>query len=243
MEDAYRKCYRELYFNHWWWRAREETVVETLRRAGVQPGGYVLDVGCGGGLMFPRLAEFGEVEGIEVDAAAASEGPAQSNRIYVRPFDRSFQPGRRYALILLLDVLEHLEDAGAALAYAVELLAESGLVLVTVPALNYLWTTHDDLNQHLRRYSKGSFERLAREAGLNIRDSRYFFHWLAATKLAVRAKERLVPTQPKPPAIPPPLVNRLLYRASRWEELLLRRLPVPFGNSLLVVGDRAGTRP
>jgi trans-aconitate methyltransferase len=192
--------------------------------------------------MFPRLAEFGEVEGIEVDPAAASEGPARSNKIQVGRFDRSFQPGRRYELILLLDVLEHLEDAGAALAYAVELLAESGLVLVTVPALNYLWTTHDDLNQHLRRYSKGSFERLACAAGLNVRDSRYFFHWLAATKLAVRAKERFVSTQPKPPAIPPPLVNRLLYRASRWEELLVRRLPVPFGNSLLVLGDRAGTR-
>ncbi len=66
-------------------------------------------------------------------------------------------------------------------------------------------------HQHLRRYSKDSFERLAREAGLNIRDSRYFFHWLAASKLAVRAKERLLPTEPKPPAIPPPLVNRLLY--------------------------------
>jgi 2-polyprenyl-3-methyl-5-hydroxy-6-metoxy-1,4-benzoquinol methylase len=90
MEDAYRKRYRELYFNHWWWRAREEIIIETLRRVGVQPGGYVLDVGCGGGLMFPRLAEFGEVEGIEVDATAASEGPARFNRIHVGEYWRNF---------------------------------------------------------------------------------------------------------------------------------------------------------
>jgi len=238
MHEAYRKVYRELYFGHWWWLAREEVVIETLRRAGVKGGGRVLDVGCGCGLLFPRLAEFGEVEGIEVDAASAREGAARY-AIHVGSFDRTFQPGRRYALILLLDVLEHLEDPKAALSYAVELLVESGVVLATVPALNCLWTTHDDLNQHLRRYSKTSFARLAYEAELKVHYSRYIFQWLAAAKLLVRATESFVPTMPKPPLIPPPLVNRILYRASRWEEVLLRRLPMPFGNSLLVVGGKA----
>ncbi len=94
MEDAYRKRYRELYFNHWWWRAREETIVETLRRAGVQPGGYVLDVGCRGGLMFPRLAEFGEVEGIEVDDRSSSSAR-------VPPFAGSARPVRCRNLVAI----------------------------------------------------------------------------------------------------------------------------------------------
>jgi len=238
MEDSYRKRYRELYFGHWWWRAREEIVIDTLRRVGVKRGAHLLDVGCGGGLLFPRLSEFGDVEGIEIDEALAREG-ATGYTIHVGPFDRTFRPDKRYSIILLLDVLEHLEDPQAALGYAVELLAASGIILVTVPALNWLWTTHDDLNQHLRRYSKTSFARLAQEAGLEIYHSRYVFYWLAATKLLVRAKETLIPTLPAPPPIPPPLVNRMFYHASRLEDLLLRRLPLPFGNSLLVVGGRS----
>ncbi|HXN87359.1 MAG TPA: class I SAM-dependent methyltransferase [Candidatus Binataceae bacterium] len=238
MEEAYRKSYRELYFGHWWWRAREEIIVDALRQAGLTRGGHILDVGCGGGLLFPRLAEFGEVEGIEADTDSAHES-SSSNKIHIGTFDQSFKPPYRYELILLLDVLEHLPDPEAVLAHAVDLLTPSGLVMVTLPALNSLWTTHDDLNQHLRRYSKASFGKLAQLAGLNLRYSRYIFYWLALGKLMVRAKEGIVSTKPTPPGIPPRLINETLYRACLWEDAILRRFPIPFGNSLIAIGERA----
>ena len=107
MDPEYGSLYRTLYERHWWWRAREEAIVETLR-ATRPPSGWrsVLDVGCGDGLFFGRLAEFGTVTGVEPDAALVSD--ERRSLIHVGPFDRSFAPGRQYSLILMLDMLEHL---------------------------------------------------------------------------------------------------------------------------------------
>ena len=238
MFDIYRKHYRELYFGHWWWRAREEIIAGAIRHAGIRPGGRILDVGCGGGLLFPRLGQFGTPEGIESDSELAREGD-ENYHIQVGDFDDSFAPGYRYELILMLDVLEHLEHPEQALRHALDLLTDTGRILVTVPALNWLWTTHDDLNMHLRRYTKRSLAQLADLAGVKLLEVRYIFHWLAAAKLLVRAKEAVIRTQPSPPKIPPAVLNGVLYRATLWEDSLLRPLALPIGNSLIALGGRA----
>ena len=94
-----------------------------------------------------------------------------------------------------------------------------------------------------RSYTKRSFGALAATVGLRINDARYFFHWMAAAKLATRLVEALVPGAPTSPMLPPALANDALYLLSRLEERLLGRLSVPFGTSLLIVGgngDGAG---
>ena len=138
----------------------------------------------------------------------------------------------------MLDVLEHLSDPAASLRHALSLLEPGGVFLATVPSFMALWTRHDDLNHHYTRYDKTSFDALAAEAGLHIDQSRYFFHWTAAAKIATRIKEALIPGEPASPSVPSPVVNRALYALSRLEERVLGAVPVPFGSSLLVVGGR-----
>jgi SAM-dependent methyltransferase len=156
----------------------------------------------------------------------------------VAPFDASFQPGKNYDLILILDVLEHVDMPEQALRRALALLKPGGIVVVTVPAFRMLWTHHDRLNQHRTRFTKGSFDRLAKSAGMKIVASRYFFAWLFAAKLALRAVEAILPANPRIPRIPSPAVNDFLYRVSRIEEKLTRIFHVPIGSSLLIVGRR-----
>src|SRR5260370_1313885 len=103
------------------------------------------------------------------------------------------------------------------------------------PAIPLLWTTHDDLNHHVARYTQRSFRALAREAGLRVERARYFFHWGFAAKLLVRLYEAAVRPPPAPPRVPPRSLNRLLYLASRLEQRVLTPLSLPFGSSLLVV--------
>jgi 2-polyprenyl-3-methyl-5-hydroxy-6-metoxy-1,4-benzoquinol methylase len=244
MDPRYSAIYRRLYDEHWWWRARGQFIVAELRRRIAGPGHRILDVGCGNGLLFDRLAPFGEVEGVEVDAAAAGPGGRHRDRIFVGPFDHRFQPGRSYSVILMLDFIEHLADPLPALRRALELLDDDGIVLVTVPAFPSLWTSHDDLNRHFLRYTKRSFELLAGSAGMRIVDWRYFFHWVHPVKLLVRARERLAPSPPAPPSIPPAPLNAILFHLSRLEQIVFRRLPLPFGNSLFVLGCRGeGSEP
>jgi SAM-dependent methyltransferase len=239
MRADYGQRYRELFERHWWWRAREAAILEALRTHRPAHGWRtILDVGCGDGLFFPPLAELGEVEGVEASADLVNPELVRSGQVHVCPFDRSFQPGKRYALILMLDVLEHLEEPEAALRHALTLLEPDGVLLVTVPAFNLLWTNHDVLNAHFTRYTRRSFGNLARQAGLRIESSRYFFQWVFPAKLAARAGERLLQLQPKPPAVPPRWINEILYGLSRLEERLVGFLPWPFGSSLMILGSK-----
>jgi SAM-dependent methyltransferase len=196
----------------------------------------VLDIGCGDGLFFDRLGEFGQVEGVEPEGALLDRGGKWRDAIHTVAFDERFQPAHRFGLILLLDVLEHLERPAAALRHAVSLLAPGGVVLVTVPAFDSLWTRHDDLNHHVRRYSRSQFRALAGEAGMEIGRERYLFQWLAVAKLVTRAVESVLGGPPALPTIPAAPFNRLLTAVSRLETRIASGVPMPFGSSLMISG-------
>ncbi len=237
MDPEFIQRYRELYESHWWFRAREELIVRFLRQKQPAGGwGTILDVGCGDGLFFRELAQFGDVEGIELAADAISPNNPFRERIHICPFDRTFQPGKQYSLIVMLDVLEHLPEPVEALRNAISLLKSNGSLLITVPAFRTLWTSHDELNHHFARYTKASFKQVAEKAGLRMVESRYLFYWLFFAKLAVRGKERLLGSIPTVPAVPPSGLNHLLLWVSRMEERILGKLPVPLGTSLLIFG-------
>lgn len=242
MDPAYRAAYGELYRRHWWWRAREAAILTELRRLSPPLGwSHILDIGCGDGLLFDRLSAFGTVEGVEPESALLDPGGRWRQAIHNVPFDQRFQPGHRFGLILFLDVLEHLERPEDALQSAIRLLEPGGVIVVTVPAFQGLWTRHDEMNHHLLRYDKPTFRRLAAAAGLRIARERYLFQWLAPVKLAVRGLEALRPAGPnrKPPAIPPSPLNLVLTALTRLEAAVAVRLSLPFGSSLLVTGTAA----
>jgi hypothetical protein len=143
----------------------------------------------------------------------------------------------------MLDVLEHLEDPVKALRHAVSLLGPGGAVLVTVPAFNLLWTNHDVVNGHFRRYTRSGFHDLVRQAGMKMEAERYFFHWLFPVKLGTRVTERILGLRPRPPGIPRAWFNTSLYWLCRLEQRTWGGLPLPFGSSLMVLGRRPPSNP
>lgn len=237
MDERYIAQYRDLYERHWWWRARERYILDALQRA-APPGGWrrILDIGCGDGLFFNRLTELGEVEGVD---PAAHAGSRWADRIHTAPFDASFDPGRRYSLILFLDVLEHLDRPEEAVRAATRLLDEGGAILITVPAFPQLWTRHDDLNRHRIRYTTRTLTALVNSAGLEALDARYLFQSLAAAKLIIRARERIISGEPRAPRVPGSLLNRGLELACAWEARILGPIRPPFGSSLMMLARRA----
>ncbi len=240
MNPEYAERYRELFEKHWWWRARTAFIVETLRHLR-PPNGWerILDIGCGDGLFFPRLREFGDVEGIEPSAELLNPTNPDRDRIYVGPFDRNFHPGRQYSLILMLDVLEHLENPIEALRQVADLLQPDGMFLITVPAFMALWTNHDVMNHHFTRYTKARLCKVIEDAGLCVTEERYLYHWMCPAKLAVGFAERILHSEPKPATVPSGWINEALFRLSRLEQKTISRLPMPVGSSLMTIGKRA----
>jgi len=243
LDPDYGQKYRALYEKHWWWRAREDILVDELtRRLPKSSSNLILDVGCGDALFFKRLRQFGDVEGVESEPELVDPNGPDRSRISVAPFDSAFQPGRAYDLILMLDVPEHLDAPGEALSHGLSLLKPGGLIVITVPAFMLLWTNHDRLNKHRTRFTKATFAHLAKSAGMRVDEYRYFFVWLAVAKLFARWKEALIPSDPRIPGIPSSFLNQILYRFSYVEERIFRNLPAPLGSSLLVVGSRSQER-
>jgi 2-polyprenyl-3-methyl-5-hydroxy-6-metoxy-1,4-benzoquinol methylase len=236
MDAQYALNYRELYEKHWWWRARERFILATLK--GLRSQGSwdsILDVGCGEGLFFDCLKELGEVEGVETNPSLVTHENRWKQQIYVSTFDAMFQTNKQYSLILMLDVLEHLPNPMVCLRRAEDLLGPAGNLLITVPAFSCLWTTHDELNHHVSRFTKKTLSELISRTALKIHNLRYFFHWMFPVKLLIHCKEMCFRTDPSIPEVPAYHINAVLYRLSILEQKLFSARALPFGSSLLAV--------
>lgn len=244
MDREYIEVYRELYQRHWWWRSRTEFIVDKLRELRPAAGWkQILDIGCGDALFFERLSVFGEVEGVEPCAEMVSPENPYRERIYIGPFDKNFHPEHQFSLILMLDVLEHLDDPVAALTYVRDLLTPEGILMATVPACMLLWTNHDVLNHHRTRYTKQRLREIATQAGLRIQEEGYLYRWVFPLKLAARIMENIFHRKPAVPKAPPSWVNQAAFWISRIEQKSLRLLPVPFGSSLMVIATKPQVKP
>ena len=240
MTPAYAARYRRLHAEHWWWRARQRAVLATIRRHHAADPAHdrVLDVGCGDGLLFDGLAAFGTVCGVEPDPATLDPAGPHRAAIHVgRLGDASAPPGP-FALVTALDVLEHVDDDAGLAAQIFARLEPGGTFVATVPAFRTLWTAHDDLNRHVRRYTRASLRRTLAAVGFAVERPRYLFHWVAAAKLGVRAREAAFGAKPETPTVPPRLVNAALDRASGWELRGGRGLGLPFGSSVIAVARK-----
>lgn len=238
MREDYAAAYTELSARHWWWRARRSFVLARLEALAPDAGWQrILDVGCGDGAWFEALERFGAVEGVEPDSSLAGKGRARGRSIHVQPFDRDFEAEHRFGLILFLDVLEHLDEPEEALRDAAELLEPGGKVVITVPAFDLLWTNHDEINHHRRRYVRRQLEGQVEEAGLQTVRAQYLFHWVFLAKLIVRLTESLVGPSSGIPGVPPRPLNEFLYGLSRFEQVSRLGRILPLGGSLFLVAE------
>jgi SAM-dependent methyltransferase len=216
----------------WWYRGRRAIVLDAVRRlrAGVAGEPRFLDAGCGGGAVLAELAKLGTAVGIEpspVSRQVALErgvAPVLDARLEAIPAEReSFEIG------LALDVLEHIDDDRAALRELRRVVSRAGGIVVTVPAHPRLWSRHDELNEHRRRYTARTLRAAAESSGWQVGRITHFNLLLlpgALLRYRFGAGDGL--------DIPPAPINRSLEGALQLERLLIRAgLRLPAGLSLL----------
>jgi SAM-dependent methyltransferase len=225
---------------HWWYRGRRRVLEDVIAGLGLPEDARILDAGCGSGRNMIELARRGTVTGVEVSetsvriARERGAGEVVLGSMLEMPFaDNSFD------LATCLDVIEHLEDDAAALRELRRVVAPGGSLLVTVPAYEWLWSGHDEVNHHFRRYTDRSLKRSAEEAGWQQARSTHFNALLLPVAILLRVLDRFSRKTTESSLdlwVPPEPLNWLLERPLLLEAALIGRGGrIPAGLSLLAV--------
>ena len=242
MDETLYHPFLEVERTHWWFRARRDILTALVTRL-VPAGGKVLDLGCGTGYFLEGLTPRYEAWGVDFSPLAVRMSQARG-LAHVRvgtTEDLTAVNQRRYDLVCLLDVIEHLDDDLGALQKAREVLQPGGHVLVTVPAYRWMWSRHDELNHHRRRYTREELGDVLTRAGFSLERLTYFNCHLLPLAWAVRTWRRLTRDSGENEfALPPAWLNETLRRLFLAERNRLGRgRGYPFGLCGLAVG-RAG---
>jgi len=175
MDAAYVAVHIEEDRSHWWFRGRLAVILAALRRALPPRRVRLLELGCGSGNVLASLSEFGEAVGMDGhgDLVAAARAAGLDVRAGHLP-DELGVPQGWADVVLLLDVIEHVDDDLATLRAARASVGEAGLLVVTVPAYQWLWSGHDEVLGHRRRYTAAELRAAVERAGFTVLRVSYF---------------------------------------------------------------------
>jgi SAM-dependent methyltransferase len=192
MDKNYYKRYYTLEREHWWFSARAELLMSHIRRVFANRTDLkILNVGAATGYSSELLQQFGAVTSVEFDEECYEftrnvvKIPIQQGSI----LDLDF-PDNTFDLVCAFDVIEHVEDDRLAVSEMRRVAKSGGIMFVSVPAFMFLWSEHDVVNHHFRRYTSKILRRLFSEYDAPIFHS-YFNFWLFFPIAAVRLLARL----------------------------------------------------
>jgi SAM-dependent methyltransferase len=229
--------------DHWWYRARRALVADLLAGE-LAPGATAVDVGCGTGDNLGALDGVAgrTVAGVELSEYAVRHAPRSAGgrgRAGVARAEHLPFPTACADLVTSMDVIEHLDD-DAALAEYRRVVRSGGLVLLTVPAYQWLWSDHDTWAAHRRRYSRRTLVAAVERAGLLTRRVTYFNSFLVPPAAVLRRTpaRRLVKGEQDEVGASSPAVDRVMTGLAGLERRWARRRAVPFGLSIVCLAGR-----
>jgi SAM-dependent methyltransferase len=228
---------------HWWFASRRAIVDRIIGRLGLPPDAAILEPGCGTGGNFPMLARRGQLYAIDADESAIGFAQSRGLAWVTRGFLPEAIPfgDRRFDLVVMTDVLEHLDDQTGTLRALHARLRPGGWLLMTVPAMAWLWSDHDVTHHHRRRYRASELRALVSACGFDVRYLSYYnfllFPVIAGARMwqRVGARDRKGAGRRHDLAMPPAAINSILQRIFSSERYLVGTARIPFGVSLIVL--------
>lgn len=229
--------------DHFWIRRRFR-VLQKLADPLIREARQIAEVGCGNGLVQRCLEDYYQIEvlGFDLNEPALKRNVSRRSPLYCYDIHHRCEEFRgRFDVIIMFDVLEHIENDTSFLEETRFHLAKRGSIIINVPANQFLFSDYDRVAGHFRRYSMRSLERIAAESGLRIRCCTYWGATLipflilrkGILKFGNKKREDIISCGFDPKA---PYINRLMEWVSACE-------PIPqqlLGTSLMAVLETAG---
>ena len=231
MRDEVYKRHIENFKNHWWFQGRKKIIEIILEKNKNKKKLDILDFGAGSGTNLKMLSKFGKVYIYE---------PHQSTKAFLKKNYKSknFQvlkkiTNKKFDIILLADVLEHLKNDKREIDKLSKNLKSKGKFLITVPAFQLLFTRKDTILGHYRRYNRGKLKNVFKN--YKIIKLTYFnfflFFPIAIVLLIFRVlKIDFIDDVEKKPNN---FFNSLLYSIFVFESKIINYINFPFGISII----------
>lgn len=240
MKENYEKIYHDVETNHWWFKSRRKYLIDLLKNT--PKNSKILDIGCSSGILLKDLEDNGfapeNLFGIDIsEKAIANCKRNQLANTFVMDA-QNITLNETFDVIIASDCLEHLQEDEKALKNWKSLLKSNGTMYVFVPAFSFLWSYHDTINHHFRRYTKRELKTKLQQQDFIITRASYWNFMLFFPILIIRKITNLF-KQDKPNKgdlkIERTIVNSLLLNLLLIENKLLKHLNFPFGISVFCI--------
>lgn len=202
--------------DHWYYLSKARMMASHVDRCQ-----SVLDVGAGSGFFSRWLLRKGRAEraicvdpGYEAEREESEEGRPIRFRQSIESSDAD--------LVLMMDVLEHVDDDVGLLSSYAELLEPGARVLITVPAFEFIWSAHDEFLEHRRRYTLKRLRRTVADAGLSEVSGHYYFGAVFPLAVVVRLLGRARKAERSDMKPAHPVLNRILRGICSAERRAMR---------------------
>lgn len=246
MNTDYLQKYYHYERNHWWFQVRERIIVQQLNVSlPTGKGLKILNAGCATGRSSQMLQQYGEVTSVEKDHDTCMFVrdvlglPVLECDLEALPFEDEY-----FDVVCIFDVIEHVDQQEHAISELSRVCKPGGVIYCSVPAYNFLWSRHDEVNQHMRRYTRRGIK-LVLEKGFAVEYSTYFniilfFPILVKRKILQRvqkSKEEVSDFESNK-TLNGRFFSFFFKRFFSIELLLLRFFKLPFGVSVLLRGRK-----
>lgn len=225
----------------WWFQVRNSLVFDLISKyCIVPPQTKVLDIGCGTGGFTHKLANSYQVIGLDSSNIAIEYCKKRGlQNVFCGKLDDFDFRNENIQMITLLDVIEHIENDLEILSKSYDILKEGGFIVITVPAYQWLWSNHDVLHQHYRRYTRKNLINMVKKLNFQIVYTSYFNSLLFLPAVIMRFFEKISGRKSKTELDnPEPKLNSIFKFIFNLERKILMKIKFPFGLSIILIAKK-----
>lgn len=213
-------------------------IVLDLAREKLNSKAKILDAGCGTGGLAQKLSKFGSAWAVDINPMAIKFARQRGVRVKQASINKLPFGDNFFDLVTSVDVIYHTQvDEKKAVKEFLRVLKPGGMLVIRVPANNWLMRSSDKHVHTRERYSKRKLEKLLEGCGFGIKKLSYINMLLLPLSILTAFWEKIF--KPKNDSSPlvalPNSLNSAVAQLLIFEGFFLKFANLPFGLGLIAV--------